>query len=308
LHRCFAQSSAFVAAVAVTASALFWSPAATLADEKAPPPFPIAGKISRNVQKYTGLNLLAQVVAEQVATKMLRRRLGGGQVKVKVRTYSLTDLLHGKVSSVQIDLARCLIKAFPIGDMQLISANPIWFEPGRHGRHSGLRMPFMFNIKVRLNRAEIANALNNPKVSQSIRGLKLDLPGLGAQQLQIVHPKVDLQDGIVKIEALLITQGAAEDTGVPIIISGRPSIEAQRIWLRELKVQSPDIPNPVEFAAFVSELINPVFDMGKFDRKDHAFRLTQVVIKPDTVVGDGTLVLAPKEQTQVAAAPGKSLK
>jgi len=295
------------AAAALAAAVAFLPPAlATDKTAAAPPPFPIAGKFSRNLQKYTGLNFVAQVVANQVAQKALRRRLGSGHIKVRVKTYSLTDLCSGKLSSVKIELAQCLIKALPIGDLQLSSANPIWFDPGWHGHRAGLQRPFMFNVKARLNRAEIASALNNPKVSESIRGLKLDLPGLGAQQLQIVHPKLELQEGgIVKIDALLITQDGAPDTGVPIKISGRPTIEAQRIWLRDMTVESPDIPNPVEFAQFVGELVNPIFDMGKFDRKDHAFRVTQFVIKPDKVLADGTLVLWPKEQSKVAAMPGK---
>ncbi|HEY9773688.1 MAG TPA: hypothetical protein V6C81_07745 [Planktothrix sp.] len=305
MHRLLPNPSTMIAAVALATAVSFASPALAAADKTPPPPFPIAGKVSRNLQKYTGLNFVGQVVANQVAQKVLRRRLGSGHIKVRVRTYSLTDLCAGKVQSVNVELAQCLIKAFPIGDLQLASANPIWFDPGWHGHRRGLKMPFMFNIKARLNRAEIANALNNPKVSQSIRGLKLDLPGLGAQQLQIINPKLELQEGnIIKIDAVLITQGGAPDTGVPIKISGRPTIEAQRIWLRDMAVESPDIPNPVEFAAFVGELVNPIFDMGRYDRKDHAFRITQFVIKPDKVLADGTLVLCPKEESQVAAAPG----
>lgn len=306
LPRLFTDTWTMIAAVALATAVSLTSSPALAEDKTPPPPFPIAGKVSRTVQKYTGLNFIGQVIADQAAQKALRRRLGSGHIKVRVHSYSLTDLCAGKVRSVNVELAQCLIKAFPIGDLQFASANPIWYDPGWHGHRRGLKMPFMFNVKARLNRAELANALNNPKVSESIRGLKLDLPGLGAQQLQIINPKLELQDGgIVKIDAILITQDGAPETGVPIKISGRPSIEAQRIWLRDMKVDSPDIPNPVEFADFVSELVNPIFDMGRYDRKDHAFRITQFVVKPDKVLADGTLVLSPKEDSKVAATPGR---
>jgi LmeA-like phospholipid-binding len=247
--------------------------------------------------------LLASVVASSVAKHELRRRLGSGQINVKIRTFSLTDLCAGKVKSVDVKLSHCLVKAFPIGNVKLASSMPIWFDPGFHGHKAGLRQPIQFIVDAKLNRDQIAQALNNPAVVSSIRGLKLDLPGLGAQQLQILHPNVSLSSDSIVIDCLLVTKGADEATGVHISLAGRPSIEGAKIYLRDLKVASADIPNPVEFSQFLDELFNPIVDMGRYDRKDHAFRLVDVKIDPQTIQGDGTLVFAPKPGVQLAQAP-----
>ncbi|HEY9776274.1 MAG TPA: hypothetical protein V6C81_21100 [Planktothrix sp.] len=272
------------------------------------PAFPVAGKVSRTIQSVTGLNLLAGVVASTVAKHELRRKLGSGQINVKIRTFSLTDLCAGKVKSVDVKLARCLVKTFPLGNVKISSCEPIWFDPGLHGHKAGLQRPIQFVIAAKLNREQIAQALNNPKVVSSIRGLKLDLPGLGAQQLQILHPNVSLSENALVVDCLLVTKGAPEDSGVHVSISGRPSIEGAKIYLRDLQVASADIPNPEEFSKFMDELFNPILDMGRYDRTTHAFRLVAIKIDPATIRGDGTLVLAPKPGVQLAQAPSAKPK
>jgi hypothetical protein len=258
------------------------------------PPFPVAGKFSRTVQTVTGLNWLSGLIASKVAAKVVGKKLGAGDVKVKVKPYSMTDLISGKVKSVKVQLKNCSVKSVPIGSLELASANPLWYDPGWHHRKRGIRWPIMFNLKGTLDREQITAALNNPKVSGAIRGLKLDLPGLGAQQMQILHPVVDLADNKATINAVLVTQGAEEQTGLPVTISGRPSMEGSKVFLRDMSVQSPDIPNPEEFSKFMDELFNPLFDMGRLDRQDHAVRVTSVQVKQGRVDGIGTLVLAPK--------------
>jgi hypothetical protein len=256
--------------------------------------------VSRTLQTVTGLNFVAGIIAGHVAKHLLRQKLGTRKIDVKVKPYSFTDLCAGKVKAVNIKLERCLVKAIPIGSLRIASANPLWYDPGWHGHKRGLRTAIMFNLNARLDRQQISAALNNPKIASSIRGLKLDLPGLGATQIQILKPNVELSDGMIKINATLVTDGASEDTGVPVTISGRPSIEGAKIFLREMTVASPDIPNPEEFAAFMDELFNPIFDMGRYDRVTHALRLTKVDVQSEIVDGRGTLVLAPKPDVAVA--------
>lgn len=265
-----------------------------------PPPFHIGSKFSRTVQKVTGLNWLAGFVAGRVAENQLHRRLGKGNIHVKVNTYSMTDLVAGKVSHVDLRLSQCFVKQFPIGDIHVFTAGPVWLDPGWHHRKSGLRNPVCLNIHANLDATEVAKMLQTPKMASALRGLKLDLPGLGAQQLQVIDPHVELGDNLIKIHATLITEGGAPETGVPIDISGRPEFVGAKLYLRDMNVFSPAIENPKEFTHFADELLNPIADLGRYDRKDHAFRVQDIGIMPDTARAEGTLVLAPKPGMQIA--------
>jgi hypothetical protein len=268
--------------------------------EAAPTPFPIGSKFSRTVQKVTGITFLSDVIAGQAAKKVLRKKLGG-KVKVKVKTFGLTDLVAGKIKSVSVSSDGGAYKNIPLGEVEMVSATPIWYQYKRKdGQKPGLKTPILLNVKGDLSTNDIITALGSERIARSMRGLKLDLPGLGDQQLQVVRPKVEIGDSTLKIDALLITQGAAEDTGVPIVISGRPVLEGDKIFLREMKVSSPDIVEPEKFAAFAEELLNPIVDFSRMDRKDHAFRLKELAIKKDVVQGGGQLLIAPRPDAAVA--------
>lgn len=264
------------------------------------PQFHITSKFNRSVQRFTGLTWVSEVVADHAAKIALQRKLGGN-VKVKIKSYSMTDLIHGKVESVQLKLTRCNIKDIPIGEIQVATANPVWYQyHKRPGHTTGLRYPVLISLKAHMNQQDVTTALADPKVAQQLRGLKLDLPGLGAQQLQVISPKVHLTNGLITIEALLLTQGASEDTAVPITISGRPVLVGDKIVLQDMKVDSPEIFQPALFAAFAEDLLNPIVDFSRMDRKDHAFRLKDLAVLKDAVDGGGQLLLVPKQEIKMA--------
>jgi hypothetical protein len=266
----------------------------------AAPSFPIGGKVSRAIQKYSGINWLTEVIASEAAKIAVKRRLGGN-VKAKIQTFSLTDLLAGKVKSINITVNGAEFNNVPLGDVQVKSSQPVWFSLSskKYGR-KGLMSPVLMSVKANLTQKEICSALESSKVAESLSGLRLDLPGLGAQQLKVVRPRVQLADDLIKIDALLMTEGAQEESAVPITISGRPELEGSKIVLKDMKVTSPEIEEPEKFAAFAEDLLNPIVDLGRLDRRDHAIRLTDLIIKHNSIHGDGTLLIAPKQDLQLA--------
>lgn len=264
------------------------------------PPFPIGSKFSRTVQKVTGITFISDVIAGQAAKKVLQKKLGG-KVKVKVKTFGLTDLVAGKVKSVSVSSDGGSIKNVPLGEIEMASATPIWYQYRRkEGKSRGLQTPILLNVKGNLSSHDVVVALGSERIARSMRGLKLDLPGLGDQQLQVVRPRVDIGEDELTVDAVLVTAGAAEETGVPIKIAGRPVLEGDKIFLRGMKVESPDIVEPEKFSAFAEELLNPIVDFSRMDRKDHAFRLKELAVSKDVVHGGGQLLIAPKPTAAVA--------
>jgi hypothetical protein len=262
--------------------------------------FPIGSKFSRTVQKVTGITFLSDVIAGQAAKRVLQKRLGG-KVKVKVKTFGLTDLVAGKIKSVSVSSAGGSYKSVPIGAVQMASESPIWYQyKHKDGQRPGLKTPILLDVKGNLSTQDVIVALGSERIAKSLRGLRLDLPGLDDQQLQVVRPKVEIGDNELKIDAVLVTEGAPEETGVPIKISGRPVLDGGKIYLREMKVESPDIVEPEKFAAFAEELLNPIVDFSRMDRSDRAFRLKELAIEKDVVHGGGQLLIAPRPDAAVA--------
>lgn len=264
------------------------------------PSFKIGSKFSRGLQTVTGINLITQICATQ-ATRMVVHKKLGGKVKVRLKTYSLTDLIAGKVKSLSIEVNDPKLKGVGLGEVSLASQNPIWFKyrggKTRDGkpRETGLQAPTMMLVRAELSQKQIAEALTTPKLTKQLSGLKLDLPGLGEQQLQVLNPHVEIGDDLINIDAVLVTEGGNIDTGVPLKITARPRLVGDsKIMLEDLQVEGPDIIEPEKFAHFAQDLLNPLVDFARLDRNDHAFRMAALSVSHGGVAGDGKLLLVPK--------------
>lgn len=261
------------------------------------PSFPIGNKFSRGFQRYTGINFITEVVANQVVKHVIKKKTGG-KVKVRLKTYSLTDLIAGKVKSLNIDLKDATIESVPVSGINVATKYPTWFSYKRQNR-THLKRPIALAVTGSVKQKDITNALSSEKIISSLRGLKLDLPGLGETQLDIIEPDVKIKEGKMVIKGIMVTKGASKDTGVPITITGTPLlINGQRIVVSNLTVDSEYIVEPGKFAKFVSDLINPIVDFGRYDTTTHAFRLAKFNIGKQQVDGLGELILVPPKKAK----------
>jgi len=271
--------------------------AAPVAPAAGKPPFKIARKFSRQVQKYSGVTWLSSAIASEAATIAVHHKLGG-KVKVMVKSYSFTDLLAGKLKSLSIDVKEPKLSGVGLGEVSIASNNPIWYayRKGKNGER-GLKTPVIMLVKASLSQKQIARALENPSVTAKLHGLKLDLPGLGEQQLEVIKPNVQIEEDLLKLEGTLVTKGGTLESGVPVTIVARPRLVGDsQIVLEQMKVNSPDIVEPEKFADFTAKLLNPVVDFARMDRRDHAFRLDTLKVsgKVGEVEGNGRLLLVPR--------------
>lgn len=265
--------------------------------------FRVAGKASRAIQKFTGVTWITERLLGLSGVGAIRVALGG-KAKIKVRSYSFTDALSGKFRQVEVRLKDSHYKDIPLPELKLSTTTPVHMR-----MKSGVVIPVMVSVSGEATEEQISNALKSPKVSSQLNFLRLDLPGLGDQHLQILNPRIQIIDGKVVIDARLITAGAAPETGIEVHIAARPVLKDERfIMLEETRVDSPDIVDPEKFSVFLEDLLNPLVDFGRLDRTTRAFRLTELVTDEHKVRFAGKLLLAPKAVSQGSVANENSRK
>ncbi len=272
-----------------------WSLPATAAGKAEMAPFPLSGNFSQKLQKYAGVTAATNFLTSQALSLGLSLKLHG-HVRVRLETYSLTDLLAGKVKSVRVDMTDARLRRVPISKLHIEEQKPIWFSLFKSGgRSAGLRSPVLLQIEGDVSGHDVACGLASKEIASNLRSVKLDLPGLGGQELQFLEPVVTVHPERVIINSTLVTRGAAASTGVPITLTGTPElVDKSKIFISNLTISSPDIPNPEEFAQFTSRLLNPIINFARMDRQTHAFRMESLQILEDQVHFNGNLLLAPK--------------
>lgn len=280
------------ASICVLGAVSFLGAGPAIATDELPPPYKTAGKVSHAIQKYSGLNFISNAIASAVATSALSAYLRG-RASVKVKSYNFTDLLQGELRSLDVRIGSGKIYGVPIGALQAKTTTPFKFK--YLTKKPALVTPVLVALDGKVSEQLVGKALRSKTVTENLRFLKLDLPGLGEQHLQVLNPKVDVFGEKVKVNAHLITAGADESTGIDLVISAKPTLEKERfIILKDIEVESKDIQEPQEFAAFAEQLLNPLIDFGRMDRQTHAFRMTKLEVKNDRVHFAGRLLLAPK--------------
>lgn len=259
--------------------------------------FRVAGKTSRAIQKLTGITWITDRLLGLTGVGALKVAIGGN-AKIKVRSYSFTDALSGKFRKVEVRLNNSHYHDIPLPELRLSTTTPLHMRA-----KSGVVIPVMVSVSGEATEEQISSALKSPKVSSQLNFLRLDLPGLGDQHLQILNPKIQIVDGKVIIDARLITAGAPPETGIEVHISARPVLKDERfIMLEDSKVESPDIVEPEKFSVFLEDLLNPLVDFGRLDRTTRAFRMTELVTDNHKVRFAGKLLLAPKAVSQGSVA------
>lgn len=277
-------------------------PPAFAADDNEPP-FPVGHAISRFVQKISGMNALSAFVASKAATIALERKLGG-QVKAKIKSYSFTDLLAGKVKSLELTFKNAKVRGVELGYLHVTAKNPVWFSyRKRKDEPTGVNTPVSLSLDGYVSQKEITQALKDPQVTSTLSTMKLDLPGLGNQQLEILEPDVKIENGKVKIRATVVTKGGKRETGVPVTVSAVPYLveDGAKLNLKDMDIQSSEIENPAEFAQFVTELFNPLINFSRMDNGRRAFRLNEFKISDSKINFDGKLILAPRKTNSALA-------
>jgi len=260
------------------------------------PNFAITGKFNRIFQKCTGITYISEVTTDFVAQKILKRKFGG-KVKVIVKTYSFTDLIHLKVRIATVRMTGSHYKEIPLGKIEIQSRTPFWLGLGEHKRPS-LQEVALLSFKTEYSDKELDQILHSERVTNAMRFLKLDLsslgPGLDEQKLQMHEPELRLDDGSIILKTTVATPNADPSTGSTITVSGKPQLRGDDlVYLEEVKVESPDIEEPERFSKFVENLINPLINLKRFDKYNFAMRLDEVSVKPHRLSISGRIILGP---------------
>lgn len=260
------------------------------------PPFPVGGKLSHVVQKYTGVNRVSSVLAGRIAGALIRHKLKG-KAKVKVRLYNFTDLVAGKVKSFDVRLKDSEVEGLDLPEVHVTTKCPVWYSPFKgKDKKRGLNNPVLLSVEGKLHEADVVEALKKQEITRALSVMKLEIPGLGGQELEVLDPDVAIKKNFVEIKGVLVTRGAKEETGLPITISATPNLVANdKVFLENLKVESPYIIDPEAFAKFISDLLNPIVRFSRYDRNTHTFRLMTLDVSDDSVYGAGNLLLVPKD-------------
>ena len=130
-----------------------------------------SGKISVNIQKYLGLNLITDFLSESLIKGVIKIKTQAEKINVDLKIYSALDLILKKAKSLNVNAEKLLVYDIPIENIKISVNDPVCFRKKRV--LSVVRV--ISSVKVDLSKVnEVIN--NLPKWKEIFSRLELPIP------------------------------------------------------------------------------------------------------------------------------------
>lgn len=220
-----------------------------------------------SLQKYTGLNYLLDLFVETAIKVVIKLKTRAKEVKVDLKLYSAWDLFKKKAKYFKIDIRDLSIQRVPIEQILLTIDDPIYFRKNR------VLLPLRINTFIRVDLESVTKVLNNlPKWKEIFKKLELPLPPFGSTQISVNDINIKINDvGLIYAQGSVSSPINPDSESLRLEFTGNLALKDKKIIVSNLESEIEDIftkdsDTGRSFSAFLEDLINPVFNFGKYER------------------------------------------
>lgn len=220
-----------------------------------------------SLQKYTGLNYLVDFFVEIAIKALIKLKTRAKTVIVDLKPYSAWSLFRKKAKYLKIDAKDLFIKGVPLEQFLLVADDPIHFKKNR------VLFPLRINTLIKVNLQSVTDVLNNlPKWKEIFRELELPLPPFGSTQISIGDINIKISDlGLIYAQASVMSLVNPDSESLKLEFTGNLTLKEKKIIVNNLESEIEDIFTKdsdigMSFSIFLEDLINPIFNFGKYER------------------------------------------
>ena len=237
---------------------------------------PVSGKVSYNIQKYSGFNWVVDNVAELIAGFVLKTKTKAKKVKVDIGIYSGLDLISKKARFIRVYANNLLIKKIPVDSFRLQTSEPVYLtKPGKKYR---VKVPMDLSINFILDPSDLFFTISDPKQSGNDKlnnSLEIDLPlpPLGSSKILIKDISFKIsENGRIYSELKAFSKVNPEAGPLHVFVEGALVIRDKKLILEDLKSEIDDIFTKdsevsISFCQALEELINPLINFNRYEKE-----------------------------------------
>ncbi len=237
-----------------------------------------ASRTSYTIQKYTGFNFLVRKLYETSVKSYLKIKMRAQKSRIKISSFSGIDLLMKKAKKFTLNCENLRYKKIPLKALNIDVTGPIYIKRIKEGnkRKSRLLLPVSIKTKIIVDLNEINEVIKNlPKWKNLNTAIDLPLPPFGSTKIKVNDIDIMINNnGEVSVISAIESLENEKADPEPIYLSftGRIGLEEKKILIKDLKSSAKDIFTKDsdigrEFSKVLEDLINPVFNFAKYEKK-----------------------------------------
>jgi hypothetical protein len=226
-----------------------------------------SGKIFVNIQKYLGLNLMADLLGESLVKGVVKIKTRAERINVNLEIYSALDLILKKIKSFNVNAEKLLVEDVPVENIKLSINDPICIRKKR------VLSTIRIYSLVRIDLNKVNEVINNlPKWEKVFSHLELPVPPFGDTEISINNISIKIDEN-GRIDAFAEVRSILKPESEPLELqfTGNLATDGKKLVAKNIETEIKDIFTKdsdigIAFSKFLEDLINPIFNFGKYEK------------------------------------------
>ena len=258
-------------------------------------PYPISNSVTRGIQRFLGLNLLATKIVELEMKKQLKNT-AKGDFDVNIKTYSAMDLLAGKLKGVEVKAKNINANDIYISSAEVKSLCDFIYIDYKKNPVVPL-VPVFVGFKGAVTEKDLNKTLSSKTYKNKLKGLKIKIYGNEATLADFYNTKVDIIDNKISLLSDIHLAGMPEFMKVPVKITAGLKLIDNKIRLTDIQMTAKSIATDFGAIGKLIELQKPVlFDLNSLEKNGMRIDLKDLIIKDNQINIQGTAWLPASKQ------------
>ena len=261
---------------------------------------PVVTGFLYELQRYSGFNIFINFLAETAVKTILKLKMHARDINCNLEIYSGWDLIKKKAKSFYLSAKDLYIKNIPIEYFEITALDPIYFK--KNLKHKN-KIVFPVNIsgKVIIDPASIIEIIDSmAKSKTNAHEVELPLPPFGKTKVLLQNLMVQInENGFVQSDLNAVSVINPEAEPLKAMFSGQVVISDKKLIVNNLGCEIEDIFTKdsevsMSFCEAVSDLINPVVNFHKYEKRGITIDNVNLIFPENKVGLKINLMLSPE--------------
>lgn len=244
-----------------------------------------SGKVSVNIQKYLGLNFITDLFGESLVKGVVKIKTHAERINVNLEIYSALDLILKKIKSFNVDAEKLLVEDIPVENIKLSINDPICIRKKRV-----LSTVRVYSL-VRIDLSKVNEVINNlPKWEKVFSRLELPIPPFGDTEISINNISIKIDEN-GRIDAFAEVRSILKPESEPLELqfTGSLTTDGKKLVAKNIETKIKDIFTKdsdigIAFSKFLEDLINPIFNFGKYERNGLTIDTVKLLFESNNII------------------------
>ncbi|MGE0200419.1 MAG: DUF2993 domain-containing protein [Candidatus Melainabacteria bacterium] len=215
------------------------------------------------VQRATGMTWMSRLLAQRILTQAVAPVIDG-PVKLKLSSFSASDLLHGRVKQLRIngdDLT--LEPSLPLDRLSVVSDDhyPLYID---NLKRPVLMRPIRLSIDATVTEKDFNRYLASKDGLATMQRIKIPIPPFNKPQyVDVLAPKVDFKHNRVYFAGKLKLSDQEEKQAFPFALEAAPIPHGTQIQLNDVHLDVDGLRNTRPLERFMEDFLWEALDLSK---------------------------------------------